>query len=647
MASHTSPSKLSYLPTHNHNQSPITKRTNAGLSGQNPRGLFHVKKPITYGSSSYHKVAAVPSWRGCDRCCALSTAKLRASLLCHVEPAFSLQRSNRQTQSSLLWSEQQQRRTQSTIRPLAQLLLLLIATDRLPAFAMVSTSTNGVISSAPTTNGAPVGDQRFVSYITVASIREYHLTFPFIRSVSKKQGAYGKIKTHSESKISQLLHLDEVWAALYLLYVNPLQSNMHLDNEDVTFCNEILVAVSRSFAAVIRQLPEESLLDVAFFYLVLRALDTVEDDMTAFESHEKKVKELLQFSGNALQNPEWSMDGVGQGDERRLLQEFPKAHRVYAGLNPRSQEIIADITQRMAEGMAEYVGKDLGQGTLDIPEYNRYCHFVAGLVGEGLSRLFSASKLENASLAGELKLSDQMGLFLQKTNIIRDFLEDYVDKRAFWPQSVWKKYSGSGDLGYFCQQSDPIVKERALECLDELVIDALGLVPDCLAYMSKLQCTEIFRFCAIPQVMAIATLEKCYNNPDVFTGVVKIRKGLSCRLILRTNNLHELHQTFYEFASKIRRRCLREKAPHAERTIQVCDRILDLTKQSRPSSSPVPTSALVLGAAAVAAIGLKRTSSVVPAMIAVSAVLLVQWSPWSSSPPNNLKPAKELKKSLL
>ena len=29
-----------------------------------------------------------------------------------------------------------------------------------------------------------------------------------------------------------------------------------------------------------------------------------------------------------------------------------------------------------------------------------------------------------------------MGLLLQKTNIIRDYLEDYVDGRAFWPQEV-------------------------------------------------------------------------------------------------------------------------------------------------------------------------------------------------------------------
>lgn len=44
----------------------------------------------------------------------------------------------------------------------------------------------------------------------------------------------------------------------------------------------------------------------------------------------------------------------------------------------------------MADGMAEFVGKDLGEGTQTIDEYNRYCFYVAGLVGEGLTRLFHA-----------------------------------------------------------------------------------------------------------------------------------------------------------------------------------------------------------------------------------------------------------------
>ncbi len=36
-----------------------------------------------------------------------------------------------------------------------------------------------------------------------------------------------------------------------------------------------------------------------------------------------------------------------------------------------------------------------------------------------------------------------MGLFLQKTNIIRDYLEDLHDGRTWWPRDVWSKYAPS------------------------------------------------------------------------------------------------------------------------------------------------------------------------------------------------------------
>ena len=61
---------------------------------------------------------------------------------------------------------------------------------------------------------------------------------------------------------------------------------------------------------------------------------------------------------------------------------------------------------------------------------------MAGLVGIGLSRLFSASELEDFQVGEDEELANSMGLFLQKTNIIRDYLEDTVDKRYFWPKEV-------------------------------------------------------------------------------------------------------------------------------------------------------------------------------------------------------------------
>ena len=66
----------------------------------------------------------------------------------------------------------------------------------------------------------------------------------------------------------------------------------------------------------------------------------------------------------------------------------------------------------------------------------QYCHYVAGLVGIGLSRLFSASELESEEVGKDHSLANSMGLFLQKTNIIRDYLEDMQQGRHFWPKEV-------------------------------------------------------------------------------------------------------------------------------------------------------------------------------------------------------------------
>jgi farnesyl-diphosphate farnesyltransferase len=457
-----------------------------------------------------------------------------------------------------------------------------------------------------------------------------------------------------------LSHVDEVFAAFNFLYVKPLKSNLDtpfirdtFDADDLAFCDEILVKVSRSFAAVIRQLPSTLLVDILIFYLVLRALDTIEDDMTAFSSQEEKKKHLMNFHKTALGDPTWTMDGVGEADEKRLLQNFDKCHRVYAKLNEKSRRVIVDITQRMATGMAEFVGKDLGQGTKDIDQYNRYCHFVAGLVGEGLSRLFAVSGLEKGSFASELFLSDQMGLFLQKTNIIRDYLEDYVDHRAFWPQTVWKKYAKTGELGYFTKQEDPEVKEMSLQCLNELVTDALELGPDCMAYLSKLKCEEIFRFCAIPQVMAIATLEKCYANSDVFTGVVKIRKGTSCKLLLKTNTLDEVHETFFDFATAVMKKAKANRAkgvidPSYERTMKACGNILDLTFAGHKRQTKSRQMPLLVASVPLIALGctpLMSKSIQVPMFregLALLAIGAYSFAPYFIHPNSDLKAAKTL-----
>lgn len=64
-----------------------------------------------------------------------------------------------------------------------------------------------------------------------------------------------------------------------------------------------MLQVSRSFAAVIRQLPKVLATDVLVFYLVLRGLDTVEDDMEAF----KDVQVCPESANDFASHRHWNM----------------------------------------------------------------------------------------------------------------------------------------------------------------------------------------------------------------------------------------------------------------------------------------------------------------------------------------------------
>jgi farnesyl-diphosphate farnesyltransferase len=94
--------------------------------------------------------------------------------------------------------------------------------------------------------------------------------------------------------------------------------------------------------------------------------------------------ELLNTFHMRMRSPEMSIVGYGNAEEQLLLGHFPAILRVLHTLPPAQVEVILDITRQMGAGMAQFVDKDYAQGTGDIAEYELYCHYVAGLVGEGL-----------------------------------------------------------------------------------------------------------------------------------------------------------------------------------------------------------------------------------------------------------------------
>lgn len=300
---------------------------------------------------------------------------------------------------------------------------------------------------------------------------------------------------------------------------------------DKEFCSEALKKVSRSFSVVIHQLPEKLQAPVGLFYLILRGLDTVEDDMSLDELTKKN---LLADFANKINEKEFSFDDIGDTqDYKDLMRHFDKVIREYQLLDEPYKEVITDITNRMAFGMNKYLDSDVKS----FEDWNDYCHYVAGLVGIGLSKLFLISGVEKDERLNNEYLSNEMGLFLQKTNIIRDYAEDVEQTRIFWPSDAWdSEVQAIGDL-----QKDP---EKGVRVINDLIENALSHIPACLEYLAMLKDEKVLRFCAIPQLMAAATLRKLVGNKLVLTQNVKIRKGRTARYFMMKHDFQAIVKEF-------------------------------------------------------------------------------------------------------
>ncbi|KAK7205837.1 putative squalene synthetase [Myxozyma melibiosi] len=352
------------------------------------------------------------------------------------------------------------------------------------------------------------------------------------------------------SKYLQLLaHPSELRAVIqWSVWHDPVYPREpEKESENLKRCYELLNYTSRSFSAVIQELSPELRVVIAIFYLILRGLDTIEDDMTI--PNPTKLPILRSFH-EVIDTPGWTYNDSKEKDAV-VLREFDKVIIEYQNLKDKYKVVIKDITKEMGHGMASYCeNEDFNKKGVDtVKDYDLYCHYVAGIIGDGLTRLGVEAGVANPKLLDNPQLYESMGLLLQKTNIIRDYHEDLMDNRRFWPKEIWQKYAKSLD-----DFAKPENEAAGLDCLSEMVANAIEHVPDCLFYLAGIKEQSMFNFCTIPQVMAIATLELVYRNPKVLTGHVKIRKGLACKLMLEAVNVRTTYDTFQEYCHKIQAR---------------------------------------------------------------------------------------------
>ena len=136
------------------------------------------------------------------------------------------------------------------------------------------------------------------------------------------------------------------------------------------------------------------------------------------------------------------------------------------------------------------------------------------------------------------------------------------------------------------------------------VTNAMAHATDSLEYMSRLRDPQVFRFCAIPQVMAIATLAECYDNPKVFRAVVKIPRTMRCacvvasgahrplsgaarsaRIMVNTKTMGDVLQYFRRYSRKLEAKVRSCVMSHALRR-RVTDRQLGRFVRRTPTRRP-------------------------------------------------------------
>lgn len=330
--------------------------------------------------------------------------------------------------------------------------------------------------------------------------------------------------------LSSLFYPSEILPLIKILKLRTRK--FKCEDKKLERCYELLVHHSRSFSTVIILLNSELRDYVCLLYLVLRALDTVEDHPGLDNATRKEY--LINFHREMLR-PDFDLVSPFKDfppKEYDLIKEFKNVAELINKLPLALKTALIENVKSMGAGVAEMYGC----GCTTIEDYNNYTKYVAGYVGIALTKGFVATGSATRELieGSNLELAIKVGNFLQKTNIIKDFRADFLEGREFWPRCIVSLYLPPGETSYGAFLK-PEHEDRAFACLLHMVYDALKLLPYVFKYYKMLTHPDVIRFVIVPQAMAICTLAHLLKSNNVFRGAnLKMRTGLSARLMTLT-----------------------------------------------------------------------------------------------------------------
>jgi len=218
------------------------------------------------------------------------------------------------------------------------------------------------------------------------------------------------------------------------------------------YVQEKAAASGSSFYYAFLFLPAPRRAAITAFYAFCREVDDVVDE--------------VHDPGVAATKLAWWQTEVSQSFAGR------PQHPVMQALMPHTAAFA--IEERQLQDVIRGCQMDLEQTRyLDFPGLARYCHLVAGVVGEVAARIFGQRDEATTVYAHKL------GLALQLTNVIRDVGEDALRGRIYLPVNELQQFDVKAHEILNRVHSERFVAlmrfqaERAHRCYDE----ALALLP--------------------------------------------------------------------------------------------------------------------------------------------------------------------------
>ena len=292
---------------------------------------------------------------------------------------------------------------------------------------------------------------------------------------------------------------------------------------DLAYQDAILQGVSRTFALTIPRLPDSLRDVVGNAYLLCRITDTIEDE-PGLPAEQKQIfseRFINVVAGRESVEPFAQELGAllsvsTTESEHDLIANTARVIRITHGFRPAQREILERCVTTMARGMSEFQRNATSDGLQDLAQLNRYCYYVAGVVGEMLTELFCDYSAKIDEQREELlALSVSFGQGLQMTNILKDIWEDRRRGACWLPRDVFQA-AGYDLSAMSVGETNPAFAKG----LSELVGIARGHLDNALRFITLIPRHEagIRLHCLWALGMAVLTLRRIDATPAFHSG---------------------------------------------------------------------------------------------------------------------------------